>query len=68
LAGFQGFVAVHFDGGVMGKQVFGLAFLIDEAVTLGIVEPLDLADLPCPYPSATDSITGVSSSSSASRK
>ena len=43
LPGFQGFITFHLDGGVVGKQVFCLAVLIDETVTLGIVEPFDLA-------------------------
>src|SRR5207253_3328859 len=43
LSCFQGFVAIHFNGRVMGKQIFVLAVLVDESIPFGIVEPLDLA-------------------------
>ncbi|MOA33171.1 hypothetical protein D3C78_1544430 [compost metagenome] len=44
LACLQGLVALHRDGGVVGKQVVRFAFFIDKTVTLGIVEPFHLAD------------------------
>lgn len=42
LASFERLVAVHIDRRVVGKEVFGLALLIDEAIPLGVVKPLDL--------------------------
>lgn len=42
LAGFEGFVAIHFNRRVVCKQVLGLAVFNDEAIPLGVVKPLDL--------------------------
>ncbi|MNR58392.1 hypothetical protein D3C85_1793800 [compost metagenome] len=43
LAGFQGFIAIHLYGREMGEEVFAFVILVDKTVTLGIVEPFDLA-------------------------
>src|SRR5690606_23646849 len=42
LAGLESLVAVHLDSRVVGEQVLISAIGHDEAVALGVVEPLDL--------------------------
>ncbi len=52
LPSLDGFVAVHFDSRIMGKEINGTTILItpfsgigvNEPEPLGVVEPLDLAD------------------------
>ena len=43
LSGLQGFITFHGDRGKMSEEVFVLSVLDDKTVTLGIVEPFDLA-------------------------
>jgi hypothetical protein len=41
LASFEGFVALHSDGGIVCKQVFTAFIRKDKAVTFRIIEPFD---------------------------